>query len=194
MVSAVELGQQPPTGKYLELVDRALETGGLFGRMSTELVSLDKAQVWLRGWRAILAEARALRWFDPLHVPGLLQTEGYARAIFESDRLLDADEVERRLTDRMDSQQVLYADRPPHLVAVLDESVLRRRVGGRKMMCEQAVHLARLATEHPRAFSCMSCLARPREYCGPQRTSTSSPPSPTTATLPTSVVKMEVGT
>ncbi|MFE9916145.1 Scr1 family TA system antitoxin-like transcriptional regulator [Micromonospora sp. NPDC005553] len=150
MVSAVELGQQVPTAKYLELVDRALDTGGLFGRMSTELVSLDKAQAWLRGWRAILAEARALRWFDPLHVPGLLQTEDYARAIFESDRLLDADEVERRLTDRMDSQRILYGDRPPHVVAVLDESVLRRRVGGRKVMCEQSLHLARLATEHPR--------------------------------------------
>ncbi|MGN9801891.1 helix-turn-helix domain-containing protein [Micromonospora sp. L32] len=149
MVSAVELGQQQPTAKYLELVDKALDTGGLFGRMLTELVSLDKAQVWLRGWRAILAEAWALRWFDPLHVPGLLQTEAYARAVFESDPLLDPDEIERRLADRMNSQGVLYAERPPRLVAVMDEAVLRRRVGGRKVMCDQALHLARLATEHP---------------------------------------------
>ncbi|MEH1055765.1 helix-turn-helix transcriptional regulator [Micromonospora sp. CPCC 206171] len=149
MVSAVELGQQQPTVKYLALVDKALETGGVFGRMLTELVALDKAQVWLRGWRAILAEAWALRWFDPLHVPGLLQTEAYARAVFESDPLLDPDEVERRLADRMDSQAVLYAERPARVVAVLDEAVLRRRVGGRKVMCDQALHLARLATEHP---------------------------------------------
>ncbi|SCG56857.1 helix-turn-helix domain-containing protein [Micromonospora halophytica] len=149
MVSAVELGQQQPTAKYLELVDRALDTGGIFGRMLTELVALDKAQVWLRGWRGILAEAWALRWFDPLHVPGLLQTEAYARAVFESDPLLEPDEVERRLADRMDSQGVLYAERPPRLVAVLDEAVLRRRVGGRKVMCDQALHLARIGTEHP---------------------------------------------
>jgi transcriptional regulator with XRE-family HTH domain len=149
MVSAVELGQQPPTAKYLELVDRALDTGGLFGRMLTELVSLDRAQVWLRGWRAILAEAKALRWFDPLHVPGLLQTESYARAVFAADRMLDSDEVERRLADRMDSQAVLYGDRPPHVVAVVDESVLRRRVGGGKVMGEQAMHLVQLATGHP---------------------------------------------
>lgn len=58
LVSAVELGQQPPAPKYLELVDEALDTGGLFGRMLAELVSLDKAQVWLRGWRAILDQAR----------------------------------------------------------------------------------------------------------------------------------------
>jgi transcriptional regulator with XRE-family HTH domain len=149
MVSAVELGHQPPTAKYLELVDQALDTGGIFGRMLTELVSLDRAQPWLRGWRAILAGSWALRWFDPLHIPGLLQTEAYARAVFESDPLLDPDEVERRLTDRMDSQAVLYAERPPRLVAVMDEAVLRRRVGGRKVMCDQVLHLARLATEHP---------------------------------------------
>ncbi|MGC4804064.1 helix-turn-helix domain-containing protein [Micromonospora sp. DT233] len=149
LVSAVELGQQPPAAKYLELVDRALETGGLFGRMLTELVSLDKAQVWLRGWRAILEQARALRWFDPLHVPGLFQTEPYARAVFEADDLLDADEVERRLNDRMESQGVLYGDRPVRVVAVVDEAVLRRRVGSRKTMSDQVSHLARLATEHP---------------------------------------------
>ncbi len=149
MVSAVELGQQPPNPKYLDLFDKALDTGGLYTRMLTDLVPLDRAQPWLLGWRAILAESWALRWFDPLHVPGLLQTEPYARAVFESDPLLNPDEVERRLADRMDSQQVLYAERPPRLVAVMDEAVLRRRVGGRKVMCDQVLHLARLAVEHP---------------------------------------------
>ncbi|GIJ07430.1 Scr1 family TA system antitoxin-like transcriptional regulator [Micromonospora andamanensis] len=149
MVSAVELGQQPPTSKYLDLFDKALDTGGIFGRMLTDLVALDKAQVWQRGWRAILAESWALRWFEPLHVPGLLQTEAYARAVFESDPLLDPGEIERRLADRLNSQQVLYAERSPRIAAVLDESVLRRRVGGRKVMREQVLHLVRLAGEHP---------------------------------------------
>ncbi|MDG4804350.1 helix-turn-helix transcriptional regulator [Micromonospora sp. WMMD980] len=149
MVSAVELGHQPPTAKYVELVDEALDTGGLFGRMLTELVSLDRAQPWLRGWRAILAQSWAMRWFEPLHVPGLLQTEAYARAVFESDPLLDPDEVERRLSDRMDSQKVLYAERPLRLVAVVDEAALHRRVGGRTVMSDQALHLARMTSEHP---------------------------------------------
>ncbi|MDI5936907.1 DUF5753 domain-containing protein [Micromonospora sp. DH13] len=139
----------PPAPKYLELFDEALDTGGLFGRMLAELVTLDKAQVWLRGWRVILGQARALRWFDPLHVPGLFQTEAYARAVFEADDLLDAEEVQRRLDDRMESQAVLYGDCQPLVVAVVDESVLRRRVGSRKIMCDQASHLAWLATEHP---------------------------------------------
>ncbi|MEV1330330.1 helix-turn-helix transcriptional regulator [Micromonospora costi] len=150
MVSAVELGQQAPTTKYLELADRALDTDGLFTRMLTDLVSLDRAQPWLRGWRAILEQARAVRWYEPRYVPGLFQTEAYARAVFEAGALLDPDEVDRRLTDRMDRQQILHAERPPHIVAVLDEAVLRRRVGEPKVMCDQAMHLVRVATEHPR--------------------------------------------
>ncbi|MGN9810529.1 helix-turn-helix domain-containing protein [Micromonospora sp. BQ11] len=150
MVSAVEIGQQPPTAKYLEMVDRALDTDGLFGRMLTDLVSLDRTQPWLRGWRAILEQARAVRWYEPRYVPGLFQTEAYARAVFEAGGLLDPEEVERRLADRLERQGVLYRERPPYVVAVIDEAVLRRRVGDRKVMREQALHLARLTTEHPR--------------------------------------------
>ncbi|MGA5310574.1 helix-turn-helix domain-containing protein [Micromonospora taraxaci] len=150
MVSAVELGQQPPTAKYLELVDRALDTGGLFGRMSTELVSLDRAQPWLRGWQAILEQARTVRWYEPRYVPGLFQTEDYARAVFEAGSLLDAEEVDRRLADRMNRQGLLHSERSPHIVTVLDEAVLRRLAGGRKVMREQTLHLADIATGHPR--------------------------------------------
>ncbi|TDC78050.1 helix-turn-helix domain-containing protein [Micromonospora sp. KC606] len=149
MVSAVELGQQQPTAKYLELVDRALDTGGIFSRMLTELVSLDTAQVWLRGWRRILAEAKVLRWYESRYVPGLFQTEGYARAVFEAGDLLDQAEVERRLAERMELQGCLYGDRVLKIVVVLDEGVLRRCVGDRKTMADQALHLARIATEHP---------------------------------------------
>ncbi|WP_435205361.1 helix-turn-helix domain-containing protein [Micromonospora sp. bgisy143] len=150
MVSAVELGQQPPTAKYLELLDRALDTGGLFSRMSTELVSLDRAQVWLRGGRAIETQAQSLRWYEPLHVPGLLQTEAYARAVFEAGSLLEPDEVDRRLADRMERHEILYSDRPPKITAVIDEVVLRRQAGDRKTMCDQLLYLARVTTEHPR--------------------------------------------
>ncbi|MEV4710524.1 helix-turn-helix transcriptional regulator [Micromonospora sp. NPDC049374] len=149
MVSAVELGQQPPTPKYLDLVDKALDTGGIFGRMLTDLVALDKAQVWLRGWRAILEEAQALRWFEPVRVPGLLQTEPYARAIFEADDSLSRVEREERLADRMASQAVLCQEHPPRAVFVLDESALRRRVGGRKVMLDQTEHLITIGTDHP---------------------------------------------
>ncbi|QGN46531.1 transcriptional regulator [Micromonospora sp. WMMC415] len=136
MVSAVELGQQPPTGKYLEQFDKALDTGGLFGRMLSDLVSLDRAQAWQRGAKAIIAQAARLRWFEPLYVPGLLQTEGHARAVFEAGGLLNAEDPVRRSA--------------PYRVAIVDEAALRRRVGERKTMAEQLLHLAQVAAEHPR--------------------------------------------
>ncbi|MCZ7435027.1 helix-turn-helix transcriptional regulator [Micromonospora sp. WMMC241] len=150
MVSAVKLGHQPPTAKYVELVDQALDAGGLFGRMLTELVSLDRAQPWLRGRGEIVAQSRVLRWYEPLYVPGLLQTEAYARAVFEAGGVLEPDVVEHRLTERMEGQRLLYDENPPRLWAVLDEAALRRQVGTRKTMCDQATHLARIVTEHPR--------------------------------------------
>jgi hypothetical protein len=116
----------------------------------TELVSLDRARAWLRGWREIERQARLLRWFEPLHVPGLLRTEAYARAVVEAGGLLEPEEVERRLVDRMESQGVLSADEPLRLVAVIDGGSLPRRVGTRKTMCDQVSCLARSATAHPR--------------------------------------------
>lgn len=150
MVSAVELGQAPPTSKYLEQFDKALDTGGLFTRMLTNLVSLDRAQPWLRGGGEIVSQARVLRRFEPLYVPGLLQTEAYARAVFEAGGLLEAAEVEARLNERMEGQRILYDEEQPRLVAVVDEAALRRQVGTRKTMYDQTAHLARVATEHPR--------------------------------------------
>ncbi|WP_233513671.1 helix-turn-helix domain-containing protein [Micromonospora craterilacus] len=150
MISAVELGQQPPTPKYLEQFDKALDTGGLYGRMLTDLVALDKAQPWRRGAQVIIRHAAKLRWYEPLYVPGLLQTRDYARAVFEAGGLLSTAEVERRLAERMENQAVLSCDSSPHLVAIIDESAIRRCVGDRKIISEQASHLVRVASEHPR--------------------------------------------
>ncbi|GAB3796880.1 helix-turn-helix domain-containing protein [Micromonospora zhanjiangensis] len=152
LVSAVEKFQQPPTLKYLELVDTALDTGGLFTRMLTELVTLDQAQPWLRGWNAIEEQSKTLRWYQSLYVPGILQTEDYARAVFEAGGLLDPDEVEKRLAARTRRHEILFRECPPILVAVLDERAIQRPVGGEKVMREQLLYLAKLAEQHRRIW------------------------------------------
>jgi transcriptional regulator with XRE-family HTH domain len=150
LVSAVELGQQRPSGDFLARVDKVLDTGGLFARMLDELVSLDLIQSWQRDWQAVIEQAKALRWYQSSHIPGPLQTEDYARAVFESGDLFDPDEVDSRLANRMKQQDILDRDRPPGLVVVLDEALLRRPVGGTRVMREQLLHLIRLAEEHHR--------------------------------------------
>jgi transcriptional regulator with XRE-family HTH domain len=147
LISAVELGQRPPSRDYLALVDKALATGGYLERLLTDVVSLDRAPVWLRDWILFEREAVIIRWFEPLLVPGLLQTEAYARAVLTGNGLLDAAEIEQTVASRLDRQQVLFRPKPPTLIALIDEGALRRSTGDAAVMAEQCMYLLSQASQ-----------------------------------------------
>ncbi|MEU6741749.1 helix-turn-helix domain-containing protein [Streptosporangium sandarakinum] len=92
------------------------------------------------------AEASVVRSYEPLVVPGLMQTEAYARAVIEVTTVTHAPpEVDEKVTVRISRQQLLHGPGEPiQLVSVLDEAVLRRQVGGPKVMREQLEHLVDL--------------------------------------------------
>ena len=95
------------------------------------------------------AEASEIRAYEPELVPGLLQTEEYARAIIRLGRPADtAGEIDRRVGVRMTRQQVLDRDDPPIMRVVLNEGTVRRLVGGPQVMHGQLHKLA-----EPRARS-----------------------------------------
>lgn len=141
LVSSIETGSRPPSRDYLALVDKALKTGGLFERLLTDVVSIDRAPVWFRDWIIIEREATLLRWFEPSVVPGLLQTEAYARAILDWGGLHDPAAVERYVTSRLERQSVLTKPGPAHLIAIIDEGVLHRSAGDPAVMAGQCAHL-----------------------------------------------------
>jgi transcriptional regulator with XRE-family HTH domain len=94
--------------------------------------------------------AVSIRNFEPLIIPGLLQTADYARAMIRGGpRELDREEIERRVEVRMSRQQILLHDNRPRLWAVIDEAAIRRVVGGSTVMAAQLRHLAE-AAEHGR--------------------------------------------
>ncbi|MEV6811282.1 helix-turn-helix transcriptional regulator [Micromonospora sp. NPDC051296] len=98
---------------------------------------------WFREWAELEQKASSVRSYQPLLVPGLLQTEAYARAVLATGGLVPPAEVEEIVAARLARQRVLDRDVPLQLVAVIDEVVLRRRVGGdRAVMAGQLVHLA----------------------------------------------------
>ncbi|MEV0155383.1 DUF5753 domain-containing protein [Micromonospora sp. NPDC050686] len=100
---------------------------------------------WFRPWADIEREAVALRAYQLAWVPGLLQTEAYARATLTGEALT-AQEVDELVAARLDRQSILRRDRPPLLIAVIDESVLRRSAyGDRGLMSEQCTFLAECA-------------------------------------------------
>jgi transcriptional regulator with XRE-family HTH domain len=84
-------------------------------------------------------------------IPGILQTEGYARALIGSRSDTPADVVQRRIELRMRRQDVLCRPDPPALRMLLDEAVLRREVGGPAVMAAQLRRLVEVAAlEHVR--------------------------------------------
>jgi hypothetical protein len=94
------------------------------------------------------AGAASIRNFEPVVVPGLLQTADYARATFRNGpRELDRDEVDRRVEVRLARQEVLTREERPRLWAVIDETVIRRLVGGSDVMRGQLNHLTDAAQQ-----------------------------------------------
>ncbi|MEO3746225.1 helix-turn-helix transcriptional regulator [Plantactinospora sp. B5E13] len=150
-VSAVENGTRSLSLEYVRGADVALKTGGLFERMVIRL-KLDGDPGWLRERIEIEQKAEALRWFENAIIPGLLQTEAYAHAIFASARVLSADEVAERVAGRMERKSILSRAKPPQMMVVLDEGALHRPVGGPKVMHDQLLHLATVAAEMPNVW------------------------------------------
>jgi hypothetical protein len=100
---------------------------------------------WFRPWAHIEAEATILRSYEPLLVPGLLQTEEYARAILAIRPGGKRDDLEDQVAARMERQSILGRADAPQLWCVLDEGVLHRCVGSAKIMHDQLEHLANVA-------------------------------------------------
>jgi transcriptional regulator with XRE-family HTH domain len=93
------------------------------------------------------AEANIHKYFQPVVMPGLLQTEAYARVVLANTapgRLTD-DDIDTRVQIRLARQREVLSRRdPPRLEIVLDEAVLRRIAGSKEIMREQLLHLVAL--------------------------------------------------
>ena len=108
---------------------------------------------WMRPYRAELPEtysdyisfedeAREICNYQSLFIPGLLQTEAYARAQLHGTWPSASDQdVETRVAARMERQPVLAKDDAPRFWAIIDEAALRRLVGGRDVMRDQIARL-----------------------------------------------------
>src|SRR6266511_2167122 len=130
LVAMVETAQRTPSQDFTRRCDEALDTGGLLSRILEELVSHEIAPEWFRPWISIEREATSLRSYEPLLVQGLLQTPDYVRAVFRAGGSLSDEEVEQRVTARLERQELLSRENPPLLIAILDEGALRRPIGG----------------------------------------------------------------
>lgn len=98
----------------------------------------DVTPTWFHSYLGLEAEASLIRTYEVQFVPGLLQTADYARAVVRLGHPSAApDEIDRRVELRLHRQEILRRDKPPLLWAMLDEAVLRRVIGGPRVMAGQ---------------------------------------------------------
>jgi len=137
-----------------------LDLYGADEQQQTDLLALlrdARQRGWLHAYQSELpeqytnyigfeGEARSVWNYESLFVPGLLQTEDYARAVIRAVLpWASRDEVERRVEVRMERQDVLRNDNPLELWVIVDEAALRRQVGGHDVMQAQLRHLVQAA-------------------------------------------------
>jgi transcriptional regulator with XRE-family HTH domain len=96
---------------------------------------------WFETYLRLEQVAKVVRTYQLQFVPGLLQSEEYARAVIGHGHSRSADELDRRVQLRMDRQEMLHQPEAPHLWAVIDEAALTRAFGPVRVMREQLKHL-----------------------------------------------------
>ncbi|GLX36488.1 transcriptional regulator [Streptomyces roseochromogenus] len=137
LIGQIETARKVPTRDFSERIDAALGTGGFFSRL-VGLVLRSQLPTWFQPYAEMEAKAAYISTYQAQVVYGLLQTEEYARALLRVDR---TERVEELLAARMERQRVLEREQPPVVCVVLDEALLHREVGGRRVMREQLLHL-----------------------------------------------------
>lgn len=144
-VGSVERGDRPVLPDYLRAVDKV--HGTALADFYREFVIGESAPVWLRPWLDYERDATMLRYFELAVISGVLQTEAYARAVIGTTRSgVAADEAVAARLARW--EVVTRDDNPPRVVVILDDSALRRPVGGPEVMHEQLTALVK-AIERP---------------------------------------------
>ncbi|WP_330460751.1 helix-turn-helix domain-containing protein [Streptomyces sp. NBC_00820] len=133
-IASFEQGRRIPAPRFIDRADEVLDAGGVLKALKEE-VARAQYPAFFRDMARLETEAVALHVYAALAVPGLLQTEEYARAVFGMRRpLLDEETVEQRVSARL-ARQEIFSRRPmPTLSFVVEESVLRRPIGGRSVL------------------------------------------------------------
>ncbi|MFF9489809.1 helix-turn-helix domain-containing protein [Streptomyces sp. NPDC014676] len=135
-VESVELGRRMPDASFVERAEEALgNTGAL--RHSARFLTRGEAGLaaWFRRWARLEREAVSLCTYECRLVPGLLQSEGYARAVFEGTVPVAPDEqLENFMATRMERQRMLFERPTTPFSFIVEEHVFWRRFGDAEQM------------------------------------------------------------
>ena len=148
-IGMIESLKRKPPLRFIEACDKAL---GL-----TNILRDLHLAAWpppppgpphFRDWAATQQQASAIQSWDPLLIPGIFQIEPYARRVLEDSPGITPEELEERITGRLQRRALREGEDAPVILSLIDESVLHRPMGDPEMMCQQLSHLLELS-QHP---------------------------------------------
>lgn len=149
--ASVEQGRRPAKAAFTAAAERVLEAGGVLEDLQEE-VDFAKLPAFFRDFVVIELEAVSRFDYDPLLIPGLLQTPDYARAMFQASiPALASETVEDQVDARVSRQKLLTKSPMVEFSFVIGEAALRNVLGSHQVMRAQCEHL--LATGELRNVS-----------------------------------------
>lgn len=141
-IAAIEQARRPLVPELAAAMDELFGTPGVLAVAVAALPEVDQFPMWAESYIQHEREAIALCWYDTLVVPGLLQTEDYARTLLgQRVPAYDADEIESRTAGRVERQAILRRKCPPTLSFVVWEPALRMGIAEPVVRAEQLRHL-----------------------------------------------------
>ncbi|MFJ2649090.1 Scr1 family TA system antitoxin-like transcriptional regulator [Streptomyces sp. NPDC087420] len=144
-VSKVESGTLLASQQFADACDRVFKTPGSFGRLRRR-VSEQGHPGWFIPYVKLEQDATTILDYSTTFIMGMLQTRGYASAVFRAMHPRATDEQIAGWADaRLRRRDVMDREEPPLLWIILHEGVLRTQVGGKKVMIEQLDHLVAAA-------------------------------------------------
>lgn len=146
-IASIEQGRRMPDRGFVESAEPVLGDTGALRKAAPYLTRQAGLASWFVQWARLEATAISLYTYECRVIPGLLQTEAYARAvILNVPPLLDPEEVEERVAARMARQEVLSVNRKPPTTFsfIVEQSVLERHTGGDNVTRELLDYLIEL--------------------------------------------------
>ncbi|MEU0273379.1 helix-turn-helix transcriptional regulator [Streptomyces sp. NPDC006307] len=143
-VAMIERGERRPRGNFVELADELLGAQGALIEVAQELKASGVA-AWFEDYLEEEAKAAGVHWYENHLIPGVLQTEAYARAVYASAcPPWDPEELEASIAARLARQSLFHRKPTPLISFVLEKAALTKPLGGPAVLKENLLHILEL--------------------------------------------------
>ncbi|MFJ3087184.1 helix-turn-helix domain-containing protein [Streptomyces sp. NPDC086838] len=150
-IASIEQGRRMPDRGFVQSAEPVLGNTGALRKAAPHLSRQAGLASWFVQWARLEATAVSLYTYECRVIPGLLQTEAYARAVsLDVPPLPDPEELEQRIAARMARQELLRMTRKPPTAFsfIVEQAVLERHTGGEAVTRELLDHLVELVESH----------------------------------------------